>query len=165
MQRTSQTLVILAVVAIPAIFITLYLSQTESVFPFKAGGVRKEKIQIERVPIRVKVARTAKERERGLSFEQSLKTNEGLLFVFPRDGAHGIWMKNMQFPIDIIWIDSNLRVVDIKVNAVPDSYPEVFYPQRNARYVLEVNALFTELRGIMVGDEVKIPKRALENTQ
>ena len=60
-------------------------------------------------------------------------------------------MKEMNFPIDIIWLDENLKIVAIKENAMTESYPEVFTPSTPARYVLEVPAGFVQKNKISVG--------------
>ena len=80
------------------------------------------------------------DRMRGLSNREYLSYNEAMLFVFPDVGMHGIWMKDMRFPIDIIWLDEQQMVITIESNVSPDSYPKVFNPVTPAKYVVEVNA-------------------------
>ena len=80
------------------------------------------------------------DRMRGLSNREYLSYNEAMLFVFPDAGMHGIWMKDMRFPIDIIWLDEQQMVLTIESNVSPDSYPTVFNPVTPAKYVVEVNA-------------------------
>lgn len=103
--------------------------------------------------ISVEIAQTYAERVKGLSGREDVP-GDGLLFVFENDGLHGIWMKEMNFPIDIIWIDKNFKVVDIKKEVKPETYPEVFKPKPEARYVLETEANFSESFGISIGSEV-----------
>ena len=82
------------------------------------------------------------ERQRGLMFRQSLPLDRGLLFVFEQEDFHGIWMKNCRFPIDILWLDRNHRVVHLEESAPPckkDPCP-VYSPLRMASYVIEINA-------------------------
>jgi len=100
------------------------------------------------------IADTVEERQQGLSNRVSLDENRGMLFIFDQLSAGGIWMKDMHFSIDIIWIDENQSIIDIKQNAQPDSFPEIFYPQKNAKYVLEVSAGFTKRHNIFVGNQV-----------
>jgi len=88
--------------------------------------------------------------KRGLSGREFLNDQEGMLFVFPYEDFHGIWMKNMLFPIDIIWIQ-NGRVVDLKRDARPDTYPYVFMPKEKASHVLEVSAGFVKGHDILIG--------------
>lgn len=112
------------------------------------------------------VADTEAERVRGLGGRKKLGANGGVLFVFPRADYHGIWMKDMMFPIDIIWLEDatpssspfergrgegGLRVADIKEHVRPETFPEVFYPKVKARYVLEVHAGVAQENGLAVG--------------
>lgn len=90
--------------------------------------------------IPVEIADTDPKRELGLSNRESLKEGNGLLFIFPVANKYGFWMKDMKFPIDIVWIDENWRVVGVEKEVNPDSYPKVFYSTSNVRYVLELNA-------------------------
>lgn len=103
-----------------------------------------------RIP--VEIVDSPAERVRGLSGRTSLDETSGLLFIFEEPGEHGIWMKDMNFPIDIIWLDENFEVINIKRDATPDSFPTVFKPTRNASYVLEVNAGFAEKNAIKIGN-------------
>ena len=70
----------------------------------------------------VEVAQTEKERIQGLSGRNEMP-NDGMFFIFDKDGRHGIWMKDMQFPIDILWLGSDFAVVDFKENVLPNTYP------------------------------------------
>lgn len=90
-------------------------------------------------------------RQKGLSGRDSLPSNAAMLFIFDTDDHWGIWMKDMKFPIDIIWLDKDYTVVDIKENASPESYPDVFRPRVPARYVLEVNAGVVSNNAILIG--------------
>lgn len=109
--------------------------------------------------IYVDIADTPALREQGLSGKISLPEDQGMYFIFDRPGFYPFWMKEMNFPIDIIWIGENMSVVDITVGAAPDSFPKTFAPTTPARYVLEVNAGFAERRGIKIGDQVSLARR------
>ncbi|MFA6273447.1 MAG: DUF192 domain-containing protein [Candidatus Paceibacterota bacterium] len=106
----------------------------------------------------IEIAQTPTELTRGLSGRLTLAENSGLFFVFPYSDKHGIWMKEMNFPIDIIWLDENYKIVAIKTNASPDSYPEVFTPPTPALYVLEVPAGFAQKHKISIGNIAKFDK-------
>ena len=67
--------------------------------------------------VRAFIADSDVERKRGLSGRPNLVDGTGMLFVFKESGEHGIWMKDMRFPIDILWLDERLRVVFIKEDA------------------------------------------------
>lgn len=105
-----------------------------------------------RAKIRIEVADTPEERIKGLSGRESLDENAGLLFVYDQPGIYGIWMKDMKFPIDVVWLDENYRVVDIVYDIQPDSFPEVFEPSKPALYIFEVNAGFASANGIKADD-------------
>jgi len=100
------------------------------------------------------VVSTPEAREKGLSGKDKLGRNQAMFFVFEKPEIVSIWMKDMKFPIDIIWIDENLHVIYIKEKATPESFPEIFNPPSEAMYVLEVNAGFVEKNKIEVGDRV-----------
>jgi hypothetical protein len=102
--------------------------------------------------VQVEVARTEAEKNRGLSGRASLEENEGMLFVFENPGIYPFWMKDMNFPIDIIWIAQDLQVVYIQKDAAPESYPASFDPGVDAKYVLEVVSGFSEKNNLKVGD-------------
>ena len=63
-------------------------------------------------------------------------------------------MKDMKFRLDIIWIGRDLKVVYIKNNAKPESYPEIFTPNIFAKYVIELNAGTAQNQKIKIGDNV-----------
>jgi uncharacterized protein len=103
-----------------------------------------------------RVAHTESEREEGLSGSSPLGDEDAMLFVFPSDGKWGIWMKDMNYPIDILWLDSDKRVVHIVRDAQPSSYPEVTYmPDKPARYVLETKSGTVEHKRITIGTRVE----------
>jgi uncharacterized protein len=102
-----------------------------------------------------KLATTDLEREKGLSGTDKLAENEAMLFVFDREATWKIWMKDMKYPIDIVWINSKKEVVHTVRGAEPDSYPSrYFIPPRNASYVLEIPEGSVNKYGINVGKKV-----------
>ena len=102
----------------------------------------------------VDIADTPQSQERGLSFRNNLAENEGMLFVFNLPGEYYFWMKDMNFPIDIIWLDSDRKVVYIKKDARPELFPESYAPELDAKYVLEVVSGFSDKNNLKIGDEV-----------
>ncbi|MBL7045329.1 MAG: DUF192 domain-containing protein [Parcubacteria group bacterium] len=121
---------------------------------FKSKEVTIRGIYIDDIPIWVEVANTIEKRRVGLSGRKKLSEDRGMLFVFDRLDRHGIWMKDMNFPIDILWIDENHEIIDIKKDAQIESFPEVFRPSDYSKYVVEVNSGFIEMNDINIGDEV-----------
>ena len=116
------------------------------------------RVIFDNVWVNSEIVDTPEERERGLMFHRKLKEKEGMLFIFDSEGIYKFWMKNVFFPIDIIWIDSSLSIVYIKRNALPCTTVrcQIYTPSVNAKYVLEVMANFTEKYNIKVGEHVKI---------
>ena len=104
----------------------------------------------------LEVVDNSQTRQKGLSGRPNLPPRHGLLFVFQTLGEHGIWMKDMNFAIDIIWLDDNQRIVDLAANIQPDSYPEVFRPQTDSLYVIEINASEAALAGLEIGDYINL---------
>ena len=125
---------------------------------------QKTQIHLGNTPLRVDVLTTPEERTIGLSGRTSLSPTEGALFVFPNNGYHGIWMRNMQFPIDIIWVDENLQIVDIEKNVTPSTFPRIFEPRVPARFVIETNSNFTSSFDITVGEKVQLPTQLVPDS-
>ncbi len=88
----------------------------------------------------VEVVDTPLSRAQGLGGREGLATSTGMLFVFEEPDSYSFWMKDMVFPIDIIWIDTDWCVVNVAYNVSPDTYPDHFTPSGKASFVLEVNA-------------------------
>jgi hypothetical protein len=102
----------------------------------------------------VEHARTPEQRERGLMFRKYLAFNKGMYFSFEEMGKHSFWMKNTLIPLDIIWLDSHLKVVEIEENIQPckiDICPS-YGGTVDSQFVLEINAGLVEEYGIEVGD-------------
>lgn len=104
------------------------------------------------------VADTAHLREVGLGGKARLSETQAMLFVFDHDDRYTFWMKDMQMPIDILWLDSSKRVVYIASNVSPQTYiatnpsaSQTYTPPTPARYVLEISANNAERLGIQVG--------------
>lgn len=75
-----------------------------------------------------------------------------MLFVFAEAEQYSFWMKDMNYPIDIVWIDANRQVVAITENATPESYPLKFTPPVPVKYVLEVRSGWNTRHRVKVGD-------------
>ncbi|OGI66315.1 hypothetical protein A3A95_01715 [Candidatus Nomurabacteria bacterium RIFCSPLOWO2_01_FULL_39_18] len=114
-----------------------------------------ESIEVAGQNIKVDLALTEATRGEGLSGRRSMAEDTGMLFVFDRPDKYLFWMKNMYFPIDIIWINEDMRVVYIKQNAHPDLFLETYEPDEDAKYVLEVVAGFSDKYNLKVGDKVE----------
>lgn len=103
----------------------------------------------------VDVADTTYTMNKGYSGHPPISHNEGMIFVFPENDKHGFWMKDMLFSLDIIWMDENFVINHIEKDVKPDSYPKIFYPEKEARYVLEISAGEVNKLGVKIGDKVE----------
>jgi len=105
---------------------------------------------------RLTVAQTEADREHGLSDTSSLPQDQAMLFVFPSSGHPAIWMKDMNYPIDIVWLSNDKTVVHTVENAQPSSYPDtIFQTDNDSRYVIELPAGTIEKTDINSGDKAE----------
>ena len=116
-------------------------------------------VKIKGLIIHVDLAITPDQQEKGLSIKNNLSNNQGMLFPFNTPGDYSFWMKDMKFPLDIIWINSDNKIVHIEKNLQPCVFillcPTYSPPANsNTKYVLEVNADYTTKNNINVGDKV-----------
>jgi len=113
-------------------------------------------LRVGEVEINVDIADTDSERARGLSGREILGSKEGMLFVFETSRVPHFWMKDMNFTLDIIWINEELRIVGFSENVSPKSFPETFSPSLPIKYVLEVNENFVNSNNIKKGELIQI---------
>lgn len=122
--------------------------------------------------IYVRVADTQAEHELGLSYLPELKTDEGMLFVFPEQKERAVWMKGMQFPIDVLWLQSaaltqsdtnetpvaqsKYVVVGIQPELFPETYPATFPSRAPIDAFLEIPAGMASQLQVVVGEEISI---------
>ena len=104
--------------------------------------------------IHAEVSRSKNDMELGLSGRDSLASSSGMIFIFDKAGNHGFWMKDMNFPLDILWINDNFEIVGIEKSLSPSTYPNSFGEKYFAKYVLEVSASFCDKNNIKVGDKI-----------
>lgn len=108
----------------------------------------------------VDLAVTSEERRQGLSGREFMGQDAGMLFVFEEESQRHFWMLDMHFPLDIIWIDGQCRLLDVAADvpapppgASSEEIARVQSPSP-ARYVLEVNAGEAARNGLLPGDPV-----------
>jgi len=109
----------------------------------------------------VSVADSPAELELGLSEVASLGEFQGKLFIFPDQQRHGIWMKDMNFAIDVLWFNNDLVLVHIEEAVSPSSYPTIFAPREKARFVIETNAFLASSLQMQLGDRLLLPSSLL----
>jgi len=124
----------------------------------KYTGPQIKTISVGGKKVRAEVVKNAKDRAQGLAERDSLCDNCGMLLLFPQPGFYSIWMKGMQFDIDIIWISGN-KIVGITPNvpypAPSATYLPTYQPPQVVDAVLEVPAGWAARNGISVGDVVR----------
>jgi uncharacterized membrane protein (UPF0127 family) len=138
----KKTYIITGIIILAFIVIAFYLKENNFVV------IDGEKIKVE-------VADNDLERQQGLMYREELCNNCGMLFVFNQEGIYSFWMKNTLIPLDMIFINSEMEVVDI-LHALPceKEICESYFPKEKALYVLEVNyGMFDES---IVGEKVEM---------
>ena len=122
-------------------------------------------VQLDEKILQVYIAYTDPRRMRGLMFETEnfLDNDKGMLFVFDEPGNRSMWMKNMQFHLDIIWFDENGNVVSIEKNVPPCITPvevmsckSVGVSADNTQYVLELISGYVDQHSITEDSHLKI---------
>lgn len=106
----------------------------------------------------VEVAQTPQDRQRGLMFRRGLPREQGMLFVQP-PGPAVFWMKNTYISLDLLYFDSDRRLLQILADVPPCVTPDCpIYPSETAtvRYILEINAGEAARRGIQIGDRLQV---------
>jgi hypothetical protein len=122
-------------------------------------------VQLDEKILQVYIADTDPRRMRGLMFETEsfLADDKGMLFVFDEPGNRSMWMKNMQFHLDIIWFNENGNVVSIEKNVPPCITPvevmsckSVGVSANNTKYVLELISGYVDQYSITEDSHLKI---------
>ena len=156
---TSSLLVVLSLILMFFLF-----ARSESTEPvYDEQTVRAEyfapliPMSIAGVDVEASVAATPKERKTGLSGTPFLPSGVVKLFIFSKPDKWGIWMPDMHYPIDIIWLDEVATIVHIETDVHPDTYPETFFPDEPALYVIETNAGFVDKHSITLGSRADLP--------
>jgi len=150
------TKILFTIIAIfAAIYLGLIYQSDKTTISKPLADYRTTNTNIGNIAYMLYVADTDKRRVQGLSGVEKLASNEGMLFVFETKAFQSFWMKEMNFPLDLIFLDDS-RVVDVVENVSPDSYPQVISSQASANKVIEINAGEVSRNGIEPGDEIRI---------
>lgn len=105
----------------------------------------------------IEIAETDYETQTGLMYRHSMAKNRGMLFIFPDETMHYFYMKNTEFPLDIIYVDQNLKIASFAKNATP--YDETSLPsEKPVKYVLEINGGLSDQWNLQVGDSISYSK-------
>ena len=122
----------------------------------KCGIYRSDKtVEIKNAKINTEVPKTPEEFTKGLGGRQCIGKDQGMLFAFAKPGRYPFWMKDMNFPIDIVWIGPERTVIGLDINLKPSSYPDKYVSSKPAQYVLELQANRSQSLHIDIGTPVK----------
>lgn len=136
-----------------------FLQQNQQGTP-SAGALKGTvNVTVKTLNIDAEVAATSNQRKKGLSKREEMPFNQGMLFVFENPGQFGIWMKDMKFALDIIWLDTDKKIVDLVANVPPETGKKdkdltIYKPSTDAKYILEINAGLVQLHDLQIGDQV-----------
>ncbi|MEO6346361.1 MAG: DUF192 domain-containing protein [Aquaticitalea sp.] len=121
----------------------------------KEGELTLKKVKSDSIikALDIEIADDDYQTQTGLMYRESMEDNQGMLFVFPIADYHSFYMKNTLISLDIIYIDSNKKIVSIQKNAKP--LDETSLPSSApAQYVLEINAGLSDAWNLEVGDYI-----------
>ncbi len=158
----AQSIALLLVIGGLLIFFSPTNPSTRLDIPFLPQSNATSKLEINGIILNVEIADTGFKRNKGLSARDSLATDSGMLFVFPKPGNYAFWMKGMKIPLDFIWIKDN-AIVDLLFNIPPPKNKEkdeslpVYSSKQEFNNMLEVNAGTITRLNIKVGDIIKMP--------
>ena len=149
----------------PGIMVILARQESQPPQTLTQEQIRSENGSYQRVNITVNnqllitdVSATNEQRTRGLTVKNALAENEAMLFVFDNEAKHKFWMKDMKFPIDIIWIGRDKTVLDIENSLQPCNSVllcSTYEPDGDSLYVLETVGGFAQKHGIVKGTIVE----------
>lgn len=125
----------------------------------KNSSLPQSKVTIDNHTFSVEVATTSAQQQEGLSGRASLPKDQGMLFVFKTAARYPFWMKDMKFPLDMIFINNN-KIVDIIQNIPAPKNGEtnlpIYTPSEPDNQTLEINAGLSKSYGFKKDDAVKV---------
>lgn len=133
--------------------------KTEPVVFKKEGELTiiKQKVDTLITSLDIEIAESEYETQTGLMYRERMAINQGMLFIFPDERMHSFYMKNTEFPLDIIFIKADSTIASFQENAQP--YNETgLSSQVPIKYVLEVNAGLSQKWLLEVGDKIDFKK-------
>lgn len=150
-QKNMAKNIIIGTIIIIIITIFIVLKQPKNpTFPDNIG------LSINNKNYYLEVAQNSAQRAKGLSGREKLCPNCGMLFVFNKEGKHPFWMKNTLIPLDMIWLNSQNKVVKI-YTAINTNSLESYINDQPAQYVIELNANEVFKLDLKVGDTIQLP--------
>ncbi len=105
----------------------------------------------------IEIADNDYETQTGLMYRNSMEQQQGMLFIFPNEAMHSFYMKNTQFPLDLIYIKEDLTIASFQENAEPFN-ENGLSSKVPVKYVFEVNAGLVQKWQLALGDKVEFKK-------
>jgi uncharacterized membrane protein (UPF0127 family) len=102
----------------------------------------------------IEIADSQEKISRGLMYRSNIESNQSMLFIFNAESEQSFWMKNTKVPLDIIFINSNYKIVHIAKHTIPYSKDPI-PSMKPARYVLEVKAGLCDENRIEEGFDIQ----------
>ncbi|MFS4456094.1 DUF192 domain-containing protein [Maribacter sp. 2304DJ31-5] len=138
---------------------TKKIIKTEPIGFTKEGSLTIKKAETDSIVITldIEIAQTDYETETGLMYRKGMETDQGMLFIFPDVAMHSFYMKNTEFPLDIIFIDDQQKIASFQENAEPFN-EEGLSSKVPVKYVLEVNSGLVQKWSLAIGDTVEYKK-------
>ncbi|MFA7676399.1 MAG: DUF192 domain-containing protein [Candidatus Shapirobacteria bacterium] len=114
-------------------------------------------IKINNTNYKIELAKTVAQKTKGLSQREKLCSNCGMLFIFGYETELPFWMKDTLIPLDMIWLNKDGKIVDIKTANETNS-TKIYQNQSKAQYVLELNANDSQKINLKIGDFIDLSK-------
>lgn len=135
------------------VFVILYL------FNLTEHPLKTTQLTINTIPMTIEQALTPSEQQKGLSGRKFLAPNQGMLFNFPKEQLLYFWMINMKFPIDIIWLDKDCRILGAAQNQIPcldQQHCPIIPSNKPAKYALEVVSGFVAQNNLSINQALMV---------
>ncbi len=139
--------VVIIAVALGITFLVVFMRESESAGP---------RLQGKDTVYALEIADSEEERIRGLSGWERLAENTGMLFVFDPPEQACMWMKSMHFSIDMLWLDTAKKIIDMSADVSPQTFPKLFCATKPASYVLELPSGTIAGQSFAVGQTLNI---------
>jgi len=133
-------------------------ASTRSTIPTTPGQYNRSEVLIGGLKVHADLADTPKKQANGLMGRSQLNDSEGMLFVFSREQYLIFWTKNMSIPIDIVFVTSDMKIINIYKSVLPCANDpcKLYASSKPAKYTLELSAGFCERHGVRTGDSISI---------
>lgn len=129
-----------------------------ALFIINKNNTKNQVIFENNIKLFVEISKTQKQWETGLMFRKNLDKNKAMLFISDNEKIRNFWMKNTLIPLDMIFIDKNLNIINIIENAQPCTKEpcQAYSSSKPAKYVIETNAGFAKENNITQGQKISI---------